>query len=300
MIPKYNEMYNEVLSVLSKGEEVKFKDLVEEVSDILKLTPEQRLERAQNQKASVIYYRLGWTKTYLTKAGLVDIVRKGVYKITDEGLKVINSNIEVDNSFLMKYQSFVDFVSPTLVENENIVEEKVNEDTPHESIEKAIRLINSRLSSELIELINSKDPKFFESLVLDLLEKMGYAFSEESKIITPYSSDEGIDGIIEEDSFGFNRIYIQAKRWSNPVGRPEIQKFLGAVTGYGGTKSLFITTSRFTKEAIDFVQKHLAVKIILIDGNKLTDLMVKYGLGVSVVKTYELKQIDTDYFEDEV
>ena len=200
----------------------------------------------------------------------------------------------------MKYQSFVDFVSPTLVENESIVEEKVNEDTPHESIEKAIRLINSRLSSELIELINSKDPKFFESLVLDLLEKMGYAFSEESKIITPYSGDEGIDGIIEEDSFGFNRIYIQAKRWSNPVGRPEIQKFLGAVTGYGGTKGLFITTSRFTKEAIDFVQKHLAVKIILIDGNKLTDLMVKYGLGVSVVKTYELKQIDTDYFEDEV
>lgn len=129
---------------------------------------------------------------------------------------------------------------------------------------------------------------------------MGYAFDDESVIATKYTGDEGIDGIIKEDKFGFNNIYVQAKRWNGSVGRPEIQKFLGAVAGQGGTKGLFIPTSSFTKDAIDFAKKQLQVKLILVDGKTLTNLMINYNLGVSIVKTYEIKQLDMDYFDGEL
>lgn len=134
-------------------------------------------------------------------------------------------------------------------------------------------------------------------MVLDLLDTMGYAFNKESIKCTSYTNDEGIDGIIEEDRFGFNSIYIQAKRWSVVVGRPEIQRFPGAVAGQGGNKGFFITTSEFSDDAIKYVNKQLQIKLILVDGEKLTDFMIKYGLGISVMKIYELKQIDNDYFE---
>ncbi|SJZ50335.1 restriction endonuclease [Anaerorhabdus furcosa] len=303
MIPKYNEMYNELLTVLSEGSDFKFKDLVEKISDDLQLTEDERNELMGNKKSSVIYYRLAWTKTYLVKAGLVESVKRGVYKITKEGKRVINLDKKIDNQFLMNYPSFVDFFRPAnLGDLSNIekIEEINNTNTPDESIESAIRIINARLSSELLEIIFSKNPRFFESLVLDLLDKMGYAFNKESIKSTSYTNDEGIDGIIEEDRFGFNSIYTQAKRWTGVVGRPEIQKFLGAVAGQGGTKGLFITTSRFSEDAIAFAEKQLQVKLVLVDGEKLTELMIKYGLGVSVIKTYELKQIDNDYFEEEI
>lgn len=303
MIPKYNEMYNEVLTALNNNKEIKFKELVETVSNILKLTSEERNELIDNKNVSIIYYRLGWTKTYLVKAGLIDSVKRGVYKLSKEGVRIANSNEHVNNNFLMKYPTFVDFYRPKQLNNTFGIQsiDDVNDAiTPNENIDSAIRLINARLSSELLEIIFSKNPQFFEKLVLNLLDKMGYAFNKESIISTSYTNDEGIDGIIEEDRFGFNSIYIQAKRWTGVVGRPEIQKFLGAVAGQGGTKGLFITTSRFTEEAIKYAKKQLQVKLVLVDGEKLTDLMIKYGLGVSIVKTYELKQIDNDYFEEEI
>lgn len=300
MIPKYNEMYNEFLNAANNDQGIKFRDLVEKVSNSFNLTQEERNKLMENKKVSVIYYRLGWTRTYLIKAGLIEVVKRGIYKITEEGIKVLNSNMKVTNTMLMKYPKFVEFFKPKSIGVITAEEITDNTNTPNENIDEAMRLIEARLGSEILEIIFSKSPQFFENLVLDLLNKMGYAFSSESIKTTPYSSDEGIDGVIEEDRFGFNSIYVQAKRWDGVVGRPEIQKFLGAVAGQGGVKGLFITTSRFSDGAIKYAEKQLQVKLVLVDGEKLVNLMMKYRLGVSVVKTYELKQIDNDYFEEEI
>ena len=287
MISKYNEMYKEVLTVLDQYEEVKLIDLVDEVSKLLNLSEEDRNETLDNGQ-TIIYYRVGWTKTYLSKAGLLETVKRGVYKITSEGKKVLASKVEITNNYLMKYSSFADFVNPNKdIVMQDIMNEESN--TPIENIDHSIKMISSRLSDDLLEVI-----------VLDLLSRMGYAFDDASVISTKYTNDEGIDGIIKEDKFGFNNIYIQAKRWSGTVGRPEIQKFLGAVAGQGGSKGLFITTSTFTKDAIEFAKKQLQVKLILVDGKQLTKLMMDYNLGVSVYKSYEIKKIDMDYFNGEM
>ena len=298
MIPKYNEMYKEVLMILSKQSELTLPELTNEISNVLNLSLDDREKTFGDGKRTVVYNRLGWTKTYLAKAGLVESIRRGVFRITSEGKKVLNSNEEITNEYLMKYESFVEFITPN---NNSIEEVNVEENnTPIENIDKSLKMISSRLSGELLEMILLKEPIFFERLVLDLLDKMGYAYDAESVTPTRYSSDEGIDGIIKEDKFGFSTIYVQAKRWSEKVGRPEIQKFLGAVTGQGGNKGLFITTSSFTKDAMEYAKKQLQVKLILIDGKILTDLMINYNLGVSVVKSYEIKQIDIDYFESDI
>ena len=299
MIPQYNEMYDEVLHVLNKHHQLRVRDMVEEVSDVLHLTEDERNQKMENSHKTVIYHRLGWTKTYLTKAGLIRSVERGVYQITPQGENILSSHIHVDDDYLMQYEEVRQFVNRHNEQPEN--QTKPKESTPLENIDQSIKMISSRVSDELLDMIISKDPAFFEKLVLDLLDKMGYAYDKESIISTDYSGDEGIDGIINEDQFGFNSIYIQAKKWNrSSVGRPEIQKFLGAVAGQGGTKGLFITTSTFTREAIDYAKKQLQVKLILIDGKMLTDLMIKYNLGVSVVQTYEIKQLDLDYFDSEL
>lgn len=298
MIPKYNEMYNEVLKVLNNHDEMRLKDIVSEVSDVLNLSIEDRNLMLDNNKSTIIYYRLGWTKTYLVKAGLLETIKRGVFKITPEGKSVLQSGIKITDEYLMKYDNFVEFFQRYKEMSErNSNKENI---TPLENIDMSLKMISSRLSDELLELILSKEPIFFEKLVLDLLEKMGYAFDTKSIIRTRYGNDEGIDGIVKEDKFGFRNIYVQAKRWNNSVGRPEVQKFLGAVAGQGGTKGLFITTSTFTNEALEYAKKQLQVKLVLVDGKMLTNLMIQYNLGVSVVKTYEIKQIDVDYFNNDL
>lgn len=298
MIPKYNEMYNEVLKVLNNHNEMRLKDIVSEVSDLLNLSIEDRNLMLDNNKSTIIYYRLGWTKTYLVKAGLLETIKRGVFKITPEGKSVLQSGIKITDEYLMKYDNFVEFFQRYKEMSErNSNKENI---TPLENIDMSLKMISSRLSDELLELILSKEPIFFEKLVLDLLEKMGYAFDTKSIIRTRYGNDEGIDGIVKEDKFGFRNIYVQAKRWNNSVGRPEIQKFLGAVAGQGGTKGLFITTSTFSNEALEYAKKQLQVKLVLVDGKMLTNLMIQYNLGVSVVKTYEIKQIDVDYFNNDL
>ena len=288
-----------MLQVLNKHHQLRVRDMVEEVSDVLHLTEDERNQKMENSHKTVIYHRLGWTKTYLTKAGLIRSVERGVYQITPQGENILSSHIHVDDDYLMQYEEVRQFVNRHNEQPEN--QTKPKESTPLENIDQSIKMISSRVSDELLDMIISKDPAFFEKLVLDLLDKMGYAYDKESIISTDYSGDEGIDGIINEDQFGFNSIYIQAKKWNrSSVGRPEIQKFLGAVAGQGGTKGLFITTSTFTREAIDYAKKQLQVKLILIDGKMLTDLMIKYNLGVSVVQTYEIKQLDLDYFDSEL
>ena len=177
-------------------------------------------------------------------------------------------------------------------------------DTPQDMFDKAYAQINAALAEDLLSIVMERSPKFFEQLVVDLLMKMGYGSSiDAAGLVVGKSGDEGIDGVIREDKLGFSNIYIQAKRWdpeNMTVGRPEIQKFVGALAGQGASKGLFITTTTFTKEAVSYANKQLAAKIVLVDGHQLTRLMIEYGIGVSIQSTYTIKKIDSDYFDDTI
>lgn len=211
--------------------------------------------------------------------------------------------MHLDLSYLERYESFRAFHGTSDDKTVGITDsEPLVEDTPLDTFEKAYSQINAALAEDLLAAVMEHSPRFFEQLVVDLLLKMGYGSSiDSSGFVVGQSGDEGIDGIIREDKLGFSNIYIQAKRWdpsSMTVGRPEIQKFVGALAGQGASKGLFITTAQFTKEATNYARKQQAVKIVLVDGYQLTRLMIEYGIGVSVQSVYTIKRIDSDYFND--
>ena len=239
--------------------------------------------------------RIGWAKTYLKKTGFIESPKRGYYKITERGLSELKKNPKkIDNKYLSQFPGFADFVKTRVIKTVN----KGNEDdsTPDENIEANYQQIRNALANDILDNVKRCSPYFFEKLVVDLLLKMGYGgFRQDSGEITRKSADGGIDGIIREDKLGLDTIYIQAKRWDGTIGSPEIQKFAGALQGQRARKGVFITTSKFTKEAIDFASM-IENKIILIDGDTLSNLMIDYDIGVSIVDTYLIKRIDSDYF----
>lgn len=250
--------------------------------------------------------RINWAITYLKNAGLISAVKRGIYTITTEGLNAYNEvGNNLDLAYLERFEQFRSFHgTPSTVQASKQHEASLTEDTPQDMFEKAYAQINSALAEDLLTAVMEHSPAFFERLVIDLLLKMGYGGSfDSSGMVVGHSGDEGIDGIIREDKLGFSNIYIQAKRWdpnTMTVGRPEIQKFVGALAGQGASKGLFITTAQFTKEAINYAAKQLAAKIVLVDGHQLTKLMIEYGIGVSIQSTFTIKKIDSDYFDDSI
>ena len=308
-IPKYDEMYNAVLESLLDGQPHDKHDVKVYVKNAFNLTDEEMSEKIPSGKMTVVGNRIGWCKTYLKKAGLVDNPKRNCYSITEEGRKALQEKPEgINNEFLMKYPGFVEFIKgckpKPIAQDDHEIISSATIDTPQETISKAMEQIDNQLADELMEAIMQQDPAFFEQLVVDLLQKMGYGSRiDNSGEVTQYTGDGGIDGVIREDALGFDKIYIQAKRWNDnhAVGGPDIQQFAGALIGNGANKGLFITTSHFSKAAIDYVSKHMTARIVLVDGKELTRLMIKYNLGVSVEKTYEIKRLDSDYFigEDE-
>ena len=242
----------------------------------------------------VFVNRIGWARTYLKKAGLVDSPKRGYVQITEEGRRVLGADIAITNNYLMRYPSFAEFQNRTVPQDKPEEVQEVSE-TPQETLDRVYKTINSELAEELLSEIMRQSPSFFETLVVDLMKAMGYG----DGFVTKASGDDGIDGIIHEDKLGFNLIYIQAKRW-NPsvsIGKPEIQKFAGAMMGPPKIeKGLFITTAHFSQGARDYGE---AQHIILVDGQKLTKLMIEYGLGVATQKTYLIKRVDSDYFAEE-
>lgn len=251
---------------------------------------------------SVILNRAGWARTYLKKAGLIEQPRRAYFKITQRGLDLLKENLaEVNIKVLDRYEEFKDFrTKKTLISTEDKSDEIEDTKTPEEAIENGFVRLNESISEEIINKVKECSPAFFEKLVVDLFIKMGYGgtLKDAGKVIGK-SGDEGIDGIIKEDKLGLDVIYIQAKRWENVVGRPEIQKFAGALLGQKAKKGIFITTSWFTSEAMEFA-KGIENKIVLIDGDMLAKLMLEYDIGVSIYKNYSLKKIDTDYFVEEI
>lgn len=243
----------------------------------------------------------------LKKAGLLEQRKRGILSITSLGIKALKSKKKIDVTYLTGYPNFVDFYAPSsrndkTRENEcapAIDPECTPPVTPEETIAHAYEQIHNKLSSELLDVVLMQDFAFFERLVVELLVKMGYGGSiQDAGQAIGRTGDEGIDGIIKEDKLGLDVVHIQAKKWNknNTVGRPELQKFVGALAGQGSTKGIFITTSSFTKEAQSY--KPQGVKLVKIDGEKLTQLMIEYGLGVTTAFSYEIKRIDRDYFND--
>ena len=304
-IPDYQSIMLPLLKVVNDEQEHRFRDLIETLSEYFGLDDNQRKELLPSGSQLIFDNRVGWAKTYLKKAGLIEYTKRGVLKITARGVATLQEKIDkIDVKYLKRFEEFNEFQSISTQDDSGIgVIENIEQtdQTPEEQFEKSYQHLRTNLAQELLDKARNVTPAFFERLVVELLVKMGYggSISDAGKAIGK-TGDEGIDGTIKEDKLGLDIIYIQAKRWQagNSVGRPEIQKFVGALAGQGAKKGIFITTSNFTKDALDYTPKN-ETKIVLIDGIQLSQLMIDYNLGVSSSQVYELKRMDNDYFEDE-
>jgi restriction system protein len=268
------------------------------------LTDEEKQERLPSGKQRTIYNRVAWAITHIKKAGLLESREKrGSYGITDKGRKLLSENpAEINVRTLRRYASYLDFTrSETQTEDSALPQALEDTDkTPEEIMGTLANQLDSQLADDLIEAIRHNSPTFFETLVVDLLLKMGYGGLEGSGEVTKKTSDGGIDGVIKQDELGLDLIYVQAKRWDKDatVSRPDIQKFAGALLGEGATKGVFITMASFAKSAVDYAKSVPNAKIILIDGLTLAKLMIKHDLGISTHNTILVKKIDSDYFEE--
>jgi restriction system protein len=297
-IPDYQTTMLPLLRFAGDKQEHRFRDAVQTLANEFALTEEERKELLPSGQQAIFNNRVGWARLYLVKAGLLEATRRGYFKITEQGNKALAEKPErIDKNFLMQYPDFVKAWESIIGKRKTGKGPTVPpETTPEESLESAFQELNDSLASELLEAIKQSPPNFFERLVVDVLIKIGYGGSrKEAGQAMGRSGDGGIDGIIKEDKLGLDIIYLQAKKWENTVGRPEIQKFAGALQGQRARKGIFISTSNFSKEAFDYV-KNIDSKIILIDGQLLAELMIEHNVGISPVSKYEIKKIDSDYF----
>jgi restriction system protein len=305
MIPDYQSLMLPLLRLVSDKQEYKYRDLIERLAIEFQLTDDERKEPLASGNQAIFDNRVGWAKTYLKKAGLIDSPKRATFVITELGLQILGKNLDrIDAKYLRQFPAFLEFVHASrndIESEEEPISQETIEQTPEENLDRAYQRIRKSLASELLGRVIDLSPTFFERLVIELLVKMGYGGSikDAGKAIGK-SGDEGIDGTIKEDKLGLGIIYVQAKRWKsgNVVGRPEIHKFVGALAGQGAKKGIFITTSNFTKEALDYAPKN-ETKIVLIDGEQLAQLMIDYNIGCGIQQIYELKKIDTDYFDEE-
>ncbi|WP_018625704.1 restriction endonuclease [Kangiella aquimarina] len=303
-IPTYQEFMLPFLRTLGDGQEHKLREIYKLLASESNLTEEEMEQKLPSGKQLVFHNRIGWARTYLKKAGLIDAPQRGVFTITQRGRDLLKSNPqEVTIKTLEQFPDFLEFkeLSSTSADRENDEQTKSSKLTPVEQIDSAFKSINSELIDELLDTITQCTPLFFEQLVVELLLKMGYGgYREDAGIPTQYTNDGGIDGIINEDPLGLDTIYLQAKRYSKDrsVGRPDVQSFAGALDMQKSRKGVFITTSRFSNDAIEYVNL-IEKSIVLIDGKKLASLMIQYNLGVTIKQVYEIKDIDTDYFLEE-
>lgn len=299
-IPTYEQFMYPFLDYLGDEQEHTLKEQYEYLPKFFNLSEDELEELLPSGKQSIVVNRIGWARTYLKNAGLIVSPKRAVFRITDRGRSILNdpSIKEINEAVLKQFPEFIAFKygknDETALEPSNIEDSN----TPLEIIEKNFNLLKHSLQHELLTKIMECSPIFFEQLIVELLVAMGYGGSiKDAGKAVGKSGDGGIDGIIKEDVLGLDKIYLQGKRWSNPVSRPDIQAFVGSLLGVKANKGVFITTSRFTKEAIEYAQ-NVDRSLILIDGDKLTDLMFEYNVGVSNESVLKLKKIDLDYFEE--
>lgn len=301
-IPDFQQLMLPLLKYASDGQEHSLREAIEALANTFNLSEEESKELLPSGQQTVFDNRVGWTKTHLKKAGLLADPKRGFFKITERGIAILSqSPPEINVKLLKQYPEFIQFISPKK-DNNNFEQEitEILDTTPQESIEFGYQKIRKDLEIDLLNRVKSCSADFFERLVVDLLVKMGYGGSRRyAGRAMGKSGDGGIDGIIKEDKLGLDIVYIQAKRWDNTVvGRPEIQKFVGALHGQRARKGVFITTSKFSQEAREYISV-IDSKIVLIDGQQLAQFMIDTNVGVSTVSTYEIKKLDSDYFIDE-
>lgn len=298
-LPKYDELYMPLLHALSDKDIHTNREIRAIIAKELALSPAD-LQETLGSGGSVFADRVTWACTYLKKAGLVESVKRGCHRLTQEGQSVLAAPPPVlDNKFLRQYPSFLAFQSRTAMDESVSAPAVESGETPEDMMERAAASLNQSLADDLLAEIMERDSDFFESLVVKLLLKMGYGGSvSDAGVVTKRTKDGGIDGVIREDKLGFDQIYIQAKRWDpqSTVSRPELQKFSGALRDEGAAKGLFITTAKFSDGARASADKQ---HIVLVDGERLTRLMIEYNLGVSPVAKYEIKAIDSDFFNSD-
>jgi restriction system protein len=301
-VPDFQSLFKPLLELAADGKEHHMKEAKKIIASKLHLSEADLEELLPSGTQRTFDNRVAWAKSYFVQAKIFMSPKRGYFIITDRGRELLQKGHErIDIKMLNQYPEFVDFhtASKTTKENHEIPPSDDHSKTPEELLQKAYRNIRNELASQLLEKIKSNTPKFFENLVVDLMVAMGYGGSRsDAGESLGRSGDEGIDGIIKEDRLGLDVIYLQAKKWDGAVGRPELQKFVGALHGKRARKGVFITTGIFTKDAIDYV-KSIDPKIILIDGKRLTEYMIDFNLGTTTSSIYEIKKIDTDYFEEE-
>lgn len=294
-VPDFQSIMLPLLKFASDKKEHSIRETIEILAQEFDLTEEDRTDLLPSGKQAIFDNRVGWSRTYLKKAGLLESEKRGYFNITPEGLKVLEKNPpKINIDYLMKFPGYVEFRTG------GIKEPKTPKDlTPEETLEYNYQKLRDDLAQDLLNQVKNSSPQFFEKLVVDLLLKMGYGGSrKDAGEALGKSGDGGVDGIIKEDRLGLDVIYIQAKRWENTVSRPEIQKFAGALQGQQAKKGVFITTSSFSEGAKDYANI-IDSKVILIDGERLTQLMIDFNIGVSNITSYEVKKMDTDYFSEE-
>jgi len=301
-IPDYQSIMLPLLEFAGDQEEHSLRQAIDSLAQEFQLSYEERKQLLPSGQQEVFNNRVAWARTYLKKAGLLDSTRRGYFRITNRGVSVLTKNPpKINVHFLEQFEEFRHFRSlrHKKEEKEQGQEAEIQETTPEEALETAYQSLRVDLGNDLLQQIKSSSPSLFEKIVIELLVKMGYGGSrQDAGRAIGKSGDEGIDGIIKEDRLGLDIIYIQAKRWENTVGRPEIQKFAGALQGQRARKGIFITTASFSREAVDYASR-IENKIVLIDGERLAQLMIDHNLGVSPMATYEVKRIDSDYFAEE-
>jgi len=304
-IPDYQTLMLPVLKLVADGAEHKFSHAVELLAEEFSLSTEERNELLPSGSQAVFNNRVGWARSYLKQAGLLSSPKRGFFTITPKGGALLAKNPErVDISILEQYPEFLEFRNRKKDKGESEKPEETSavsasSQTPEDALASAYSTLRKDLESEILSSVKEASPSFFERLVVDLLVRMGYGGNrQDAGKALGKSGDGGIDGIINEDRLGLDVIFIQAKRWEGTVGRPEIQKFAGALQGQRARKGVFITTSSFTKEAQEYASL-IESKIILIDGDHLSRLMAEHNIGVSTVGQYEVKKLDSDYFNEE-
>ncbi|MFK4647944.1 restriction system protein [Bradyrhizobium ottawaense] len=303
-IPDYQTLMLSVLRLAAEGEK-RVADVEGPIADEFQLSEEERQELLPSGRQRLLANRIHWAKFYMSKAGLVASPRRGRFIASEAGRQLLASNpTRIDVNTLLQVPSFREFYEAdrSSASTERVEAEAPKEvRTPEEDIDAAYRTVTSALRADLLERIAQNTPDFFEQLIVDLLVAMGYGGSHMSAATQlGRSGDGGVDGVINEDRLGLDRVYVQAKRYAptSAVGRPDIQAFVGSLVGLGATKGVFVTTSTYSSQAREFV-RHLTQRVILIDGQELADLMIEHGVGVRTSRTIEFKRLDEDFFSEE-
>jgi len=304
-IPDFQTIMLPLLKLLESGEQKSLNEVMQQLTEHYQLSPQELKIKVPSGQMGLFRNRVGWSRSYLKKAGLIEYPARGVYKITDFGKQFLTNNpSELRIKQLKKMPEYKEWVKTFNQDNDPIEEKSIETnattDTPEEILATTVDSLHKQLASDLLDKLKENSFSYFENFVIDLLHEMGYGnFREDAKQVTGMTGDNGIDGIISQDRLGLENVYIQAKRFTNnTVSSGDIRNFIGSLALKGVTKGVFLTTSRFSKSAVQTAEDSKQQKIILIDGQQLANFAIEYNLGVQTQKNIEIKKIDLDYFEE--